>query len=224
MSDGIELAVLGGWGSGAAMFSALSQAGRSAWLLEQKPKACTTLPNPSRPGCASRASASSTPRLKQKASPYKRLGKLIAAAEVEEESAVEPSLVAVGQAAGGEVMVSAGIEAISQAAGGWRLSTARGRVEAATVVNAAVLQAGEVAKLTGAGKYQLHPCLSDYFRWRTPARFSRLVYPVKKSGDPGLGTAAAKILPAVRDEDPSRISRACSPSFGGLKTRRRRTS
>lgn len=201
MSDGIELAVLGSWGIGAAGFSALSQAGRSAWLLEQKAKACTTLPNPSGPGCASRASASSTPGLNEKASPYERLGKLIVAADAEEESALEPSLVAAGQAAGGEVMVSARIEAIFQAAGGWRLSTARGPVEAAMMVNAAVLRAGEVAKLTGAGKYQLHPCLSDYFRWHTPARFSLLVYPVKKSGDPGLGTAAAKILPAVRDED-----------------------
>ena len=78
-----------------------------------------------------------------------------------------------------------GIEALAR--GGFRVSSLRGELDAEVVVNAAGLFADEVARAAGIDRYRIHPWRGDYFA--LPLRYSlpRLVYPVKRKNDPGLG-------------------------------------
>ncbi len=73
------------------------------------------------------------------------------------------------------------------AGGGFRLGTTRGEIDAELVVNASGLYVDEVAALAGISKYKVFPCRGDYFRFSSPQRYSRLIYPVKKKGGAGLG-------------------------------------
>lgn len=97
------------------------------------------------------------------------------------------ALLAAARAGGAEVVVAAEVRELEPEGAGWRLDTARGKVWTSAVVNAAGLQADEVARLAGVDRYHIHPCRGDYYRWRTPRTFSRLVYPVKAGGGAGLG-------------------------------------
>ena len=99
-------------------------------------------------------------------------------------AALTASLVAAGRAQGGEVITSAAVSAIEP---GYVLHTTRGELRASAVVNAAGLYADDVARMVGIDRYRIHPCRGDYYRLRTPARFLRLIYPVKKKGAVGLG-------------------------------------
>lgn len=146
MSDGIELAVIGRGAIGAAVFAALSQAGRSAWVLEQEPKiggginereggvihACLYYP----------AESPKTPLSGAELSGPEAEVRGLSAHLSESTGIVDPyepscSFLAAGEGAVGEVLVGAGIEAISRSAVGWQLSTGRSPVEAAVVVDAA---------------------------------------------------------------------------------------
>lgn len=69
----------------------------------------------------------------------------------------------------------------------FEIESTRGPVKAGAVVNAAGLQADEVATLFGLDGPKHHPCRGDWWRFRTRTRYSRLVYPVRRGGDPGLG-------------------------------------
>lgn len=72
-------------------------------------------------------------------------------------------------------------------AAGFELTTTRGALEVATVVNAAGLESDRVAALLGASVPQIFPCRGDYFRLHTRTRYGTLVYPVRAAGSPGLG-------------------------------------
>jgi L-2-hydroxyglutarate oxidase LhgO len=96
------------------------------------------------------------------------------------------SLIAVAEGAGATMLTNAGVTRIETLARGYRLTTERGPLNAARVVNAAGLHADDVAALAGVGRYRIHPCRGDYFRLRRGA-FRHLIYPVKVQGSPGLG-------------------------------------
>jgi L-2-hydroxyglutarate oxidase LhgO len=71
--------------------------------------------------------------------------------------------------------------------GPYRIESGRGPLEADAVVNAAGLEADEIARLTGVERYRIHPCRGDYFRIPRPRGLETLVYPVRRPGAPGLG-------------------------------------
>lgn len=64
--------------------------------------------------------------------------------------------------------------------------TSRGSVAAAQVINAAGLQADDVARMVNLHDYTIYPCRGDYYWCRGPT-IERLIYPVRASNDPGLG-------------------------------------
>jgi L-2-hydroxyglutarate oxidase LhgO len=71
--------------------------------------------------------------------------------------------------------------------GGYRIESSRGEIGAERVVNAAGLNSDEIARMVGITRYMIHPWRGDYFNWRAPRKYERLVYPVKKKGAAGLG-------------------------------------
>lgn len=97
------------------------------------------------------------------------------------------SLAADAQEEGALILTHAKVDALEAGPQGWRLETARGAVVAPHVVNAAGLHADHVAALAGVNRYRIHPCRGDYFRWKSPVRWTRLIYPVKDPLSPGLG-------------------------------------
>jgi L-2-hydroxyglutarate oxidase LhgO len=97
------------------------------------------------------------------------------------------SLIASAKSHGAEVVTNAKVLAIEAIPGGWRLTTERGEISAARLINAAGLYADRVAALAGVDRYTIHPCRGDYFRLKKTRDFRHLIYPVKKKGAPGLG-------------------------------------
>lgn len=79
------------------------------------------------------------------------------------------------------------VRAIERCLQGYKLDTTRGLVRAQSVVNAAGLQADEIAAMAGVTKYRIYPWRGDYFTFRPAHRYSQLIYPVKEKGSPGLG-------------------------------------
>ena len=98
--------------------------------------------------------------------------------------ALTESLADDGRQRGGEVITNADVVGIED---GWTVSTTRGPVSAATIVNAAGLYADEVSRMAGVGGYTIYPCRGDYFTLRTKHRYTRLVYPMKAPNAPNLG-------------------------------------
>ena len=71
--------------------------------------------------------------------------------------------------------------------GEYVIQTNRGELKADIVVNAAGLYADKVAHLTGINQYQIYPWRGDYFKIKLPYKVDKLIYPIKKPSDPGLG-------------------------------------
>lgn len=250
-ADTIDVAVIGAGVIGAAVAAELARAGRSVWLLEQRPKIGGDVTERNSgvihaglyypPASLKTRLCIEGARLlyawAEKAGvPYRRCGKLIVATDAEEEAAltkmlaharavgaedlrlissaelrelepeargvaallspntgiVDPyeltrSLVLAAENDGAEILVSAQVRAIHTRQSAWTLETTRGEIEARGVVNAAGLYADDVARLAGIDRYVVHPCRGDYFRWRTRAKVTHLLYPVKKPSAPGLG-------------------------------------
>ena len=78
------------------------------------------------------------------------------------------------------------VEGIEILPNGFSLQTGRGPVSVERIVNAAGLFADEVAGFVGLDR-PVRACRGDYFRLRTDRRYERLIYPVKRPDDPGLG-------------------------------------
>ncbi len=97
------------------------------------------------------------------------------------------SYVDVATAQGAFFAFSAALIGSEALAGGQRLHTARGPIDAQVTINAAGLAAVEVARCFGEVPFTLYPCRGDYFRLQTKRRFNHLVYPCKVPGNPGLG-------------------------------------
>jgi L-2-hydroxyglutarate oxidase LhgO len=97
------------------------------------------------------------------------------------------SLRVAAQAREVEFVCSAKVTAIEpQGSNGFRLTTTRGSIVAARVINAAGLHASTIAKLVGLER-SLFPARGDYFRLRRHAPWQRLIYPVKPPGSASLG-------------------------------------
>ena len=85
------------------------------------------------------------------------------------------------------VLNSAVLSVARQAGGDYLLETSRGEIQAEAVLNAAGLHADEVARLAGCDRYRIYPYRGDYFKFTSPVKYERLIYPVKKKGAAGLG-------------------------------------
>jgi L-2-hydroxyglutarate oxidase LhgO len=90
------------------------------------------------------------------------------------------------ESAGVEFVFSAPVERIEPRKDEFLLTTARGRVIATQVVNAAGLGAVALGNSLGLAR-RLFPARGDYFRLRTKTRWQRLIYPVVVPGSPALG-------------------------------------
>jgi L-2-hydroxyglutarate oxidase LhgO len=88
---------------------------------------------------------------------------------------------------GAIIAVGADLFGAEPTATGFALDTARGRVVAAQVVNAAGLDAPGVASLLGDRTPAIHRCRGDWYTLRATAAPKRLIYPVRAPGAPGLG-------------------------------------
>jgi L-2-hydroxyglutarate oxidase LhgO len=97
------------------------------------------------------------------------------------------SLIASARAKGAEVAVGAEVTRIDGEGDPYTVRTTQGDVIARAVVNAAGLDADEIARRAGIDRYTIHPCRGDYYRSRRPLAVRHLVYPVKTKGAPGLG-------------------------------------
>src|SRR3954464_8454181 len=97
------------------------------------------------------------------------------------------SFAADATANGASVVTGAQVRAIERTTDGYRVSSDRGEITSAQVVNAAGLHADEVAALAGVTAYTIVPWRGDYFRLATRVRYRHLVYPVRRRGAPGLG-------------------------------------
>lgn len=89
---------------------------------------------------------------------------------------------------GATLVARADVHAARTTSSGFELSTTRGAIEVAAVVNAAGLESDRVAALFAVADVpQIFPCRGDYFRLRAKTRYGTLVYPVRAPGSPGLG-------------------------------------
>ncbi len=96
------------------------------------------------------------------------------------------SLLVDAEDAGAEFLFCAPVERIAAHEQGFELTTARGRVLARRVINAAGLGAVRIAAMLGLAR-TLHPARGDYFRLRTRTRWRRLIYPIVNPGSAALG-------------------------------------
>ena len=71
--------------------------------------------------------------------------------------------------------------------GAYSIQTNRGEIKADIVINAAGLYADKIANLAGINKYKIYPWRGDYFKIKLPYKMDKLIYPIKKPKDPGLG-------------------------------------
>ena len=88
---------------------------------------------------------------------------------------------------GALLLTQARVVGIERPGSAYQLETMRGPVRAERVVNAAGLNADEVAALAGVTKYRVHPWRGDYFRFTPAARYRHLIYPVRRRGAASLG-------------------------------------
>ncbi|HEY0711594.1 MAG TPA: NAD(P)/FAD-dependent oxidoreductase [Polyangia bacterium] len=97
------------------------------------------------------------------------------------------SLRTAAERAGAVFVVGADVLGIDVGGDGIRIETTRGAVVAAQVVNAAGMNADEVARMVGVTEYRHHPCRGDYFRLRSGVAYRHLIYPVRDPQAAGLG-------------------------------------
>jgi L-2-hydroxyglutarate oxidase LhgO len=97
------------------------------------------------------------------------------------------SLVAEAERNGATFVTRANVTALERRGPAYVLESSRGAIETPAVVNAAGLHCDEIAALSGLTTHRIHPCRGDYFRLRTAAAYRRLVYPVRRPGQVGLG-------------------------------------
>ena len=97
------------------------------------------------------------------------------------------SLRAEAESRGATILTGARVLGLTAEGDGYLVTTARGEVRAERVVNAAGMGSDTLARLVGLDRHTIYPCRGDYFRLRTPTRYSHLIYPVKEPGHPGLG-------------------------------------
>lgn len=97
------------------------------------------------------------------------------------------SLLADAEERGALVLMGAALLGSEPRAGGFRLDTARGPLDADHVINAAALSAPHVAALLGDAAPQLHPCRGDWFRLRDAGGWNHLIYPARSRSALGLG-------------------------------------
>jgi L-2-hydroxyglutarate oxidase LhgO len=88
---------------------------------------------------------------------------------------------------GATILTHARLLSARRTADTWRLSTSRGPVSTARVVNAAGLHADDVARMFGVQKHVIVPVRGDYVRWRRAPRFTSLIYPAPIPRHGGLG-------------------------------------
>ncbi len=101
--------------------------------------------------------------------------------------ALTRSLQAAAGEAGASVITSTEVRSLELHGDLWRVDSSRGTVDTPLVVNAAGLDAGDIARLAQVDRYRLHPCRGDYFRLASRWRLPTLLYPVRPRGAPGLG-------------------------------------
>lgn len=98
------------------------------------------------------------------------------------------SLLSAAEDLGAETLVESqvlGIEILGT--GKYLVETSRGAVQTGLIFNCAGLFSDEIAKMVGIFRYRIYPWRGDYFRLNRRFRYSNLIYPVKKKGEPGLG-------------------------------------
>jgi L-2-hydroxyglutarate oxidase LhgO len=88
---------------------------------------------------------------------------------------------------GALILTQARLLGIARTGSAYELETARGKVRASRIVNAAGLYADDVAALAGVTRYRIHPWRGDWFRLTTPPRYRHLIYPIRRHGAAGLG-------------------------------------
>jgi glycerol-3-phosphate dehydrogenase len=114
-------------------------------------------------------------------------GLLCAATGIIDPAELVQSLRAAAESRGAVTVLRAEVTGIESEPGGFRLTTSRGPVRAARLVNAAGLESDRIARLVGHDQHTIYPCRGDYFRLCTPTVYRHLVYPVKDPAHPGLG-------------------------------------
>ena len=87
---------------------------------------------------------------------------------------------------GARVLFGARVNEIAARGSEWLVSTTRGSLLAARVINAAGLHADTIAAMVGVER-TIIPARGDYFRLRRPRPWTRLVYPVQVPGSASLG-------------------------------------
>ena len=71
--------------------------------------------------------------------------------------------------------------------GHYVIQTTRSEIEADIVINSAGLYADKIASLAGINKYKIYPWRGDYFKIKLPYKVDKLIYPIKRPSEPGLG-------------------------------------
>ncbi|MDA1257648.1 MAG: NAD(P)/FAD-dependent oxidoreductase [Chloroflexi bacterium] len=90
---------------------------------------------------------------------------------------------------GVEVMLESPVTAISGEPGDFTLTTPKGAINAALIINSAGLASGEVARMAGVERWRIFPCRGEYVILDKSVgdMITRMVYPVPPKGGAGLG-------------------------------------
>ena len=137
----------------------------------------------------------------------------IAAVLVPEEGIVDyagvvAKLAETCQAAGGELLVSAGVKAIKPDGAGWRITHARGEVAADFIVNCAGLHCDRVSELSGEVRAtRIVPFRGEYYQLKASRAHlvKHLIYPVPDPGFPFLGVHFTRMIHGGVEAGPNAV-------------------